>query len=173
MPTVVPALLALLRGLDVNFRLLFGFDVVAVSHGDAAAAAAARVELPVPLVDSIAVPAPRPGAPASRPGAADARAARARSRALDTLYADHGCRVEVCAAALQAVNSIMLIMRSAEAAAISRLHVCREPISACGGLHMMTANLPLHKVTHFHTACNAARALVCFVSVCLSFRNLY
>ncbi len=129
-PNLISALFALLRSLDVHFRLRLGLPVLA--HGAAADAPVA------PLVDSAT---PAPAAPAAPTGAPrppsriahqDSRVARSRVKGLATLTAEHDGRVGVCVVALQAVQSLRLLCSSARAEVVAAVEVRRALLAGDG-----------------------------------------
>lgn len=122
-PNLTSALFALLRSLDVHFRLRLGLPVLA--HGESAHAPV------VALLDTAlaAAPAPAPTVPSgtarppSRMAHQDSRVARSRVKALATLAAEHDGRVAVCVVALQAVQSLRLLCTTASAEVVTAVEV--------------------------------------------------
>jgi hypothetical protein len=134
------SLLAVLRSLDVHFRLRLAVPVLCGNAADPMGLVVPLFDSNSPSVATSALAAGPPGgvrAPA-RLQQQDGRAARSKAKAFATLAAEHTSRVDLCAVALQALHSLQLLVANSTVELVGEVQVCcsvmlvvRECVCAC------------------------------------------
>ena len=126
MASLLPAVLALLRSIDVQFRQRVGVSVI-VGGGPLPALPASILDThaaaAVPIA-AAAVPTAGSGRSLTRSQQQDSRAVRARSKALAAYAEEFFARVGVLAASIQALHALLTVCRCATPDVASEVQVC-------------------------------------------------